>query len=165
MRPESPQNPTRRRLLAALPLTLALFASESTAATAPATPDWALLKAYSGKVVLVDFWASWCGPCLRSFPWMNDLQQRYGGEGLVVVAVNLDQERALADAFLKKLPPQFRIEYDSAGDIARQFGVQVMPSSFLVDRHGKLRVRHAGFRDAQRAERERQITQLLKESP
>ncbi|MGB5131398.1 MAG: TlpA disulfide reductase family protein [Steroidobacteraceae bacterium] len=155
----------RPTILAAFLLSLSLIADSGTAATDPVTPDWALLKSYSGKVVLVDFWASWCGPCLRSFPWMNDLQQHYGGEGLVIVAVNLDQDRALADAFLKKLPPNFRIEFDPAGSIARQFGVQAMPSSFLIDRHGRVRVRHAGFRDAQRAEREQQIDQLLKESP
>ncbi len=162
---ESLRHSNRRRLLATLPLVLALFARSSVAATDQPTPDWALLKAYSGKVVLVDFWASWCGPCLRSFPWMNDLQQHYGGEGLVILAVNLDQDRALADAFLQKLPPKFRVEFDATGNIARQFGVQVMPSSFLVDRRGHVRVRHAGFRDAQRAEREQQITQLLRESP
>ena len=155
----------RPTILTALLLSLSLIADSGTAAPAPATPDWPLLKSFSGKVVLVDFWASWCGPCLRSFPWMNDLQQHYGGEGLVIVAVNLDQERALADAFLSKLPPNFRIEYDAAGTVARQFGVQVMPSSFLVDRKGRVRVAHAGFRDAQRAEREQQIVQLLKESP
>ncbi|MDH4258766.1 MAG: TlpA family protein disulfide reductase [Gammaproteobacteria bacterium] len=165
MRTEYPRNPVRRRLLAVLTLSLSLIADSGTAATAPATPDWPLLKSYSGKVVLVDFWASWCGPCLRSFPWMNDLQQHYGGDGLVIVAVNLDQERALADTFLQKLPPKFRVEFDAAGNIARQFGVQVMPSSFLVDRHGQVRVRHAGFRDGQRAEREEQIKQLLRESP
>jgi thiol-disulfide isomerase/thioredoxin len=165
LRPASPPNPFRRRFLTAVSLTLTLLASSSTAAPEPTTPDWALLKSFSGKVVLVDFWASWCGPCLRSFPWMNELQQRHSGEGFVVVAINLDQDRALADAFLRKLPPKFRVEFDAAGDIARQFGVQVMPSSFLVDRYGRVRVRHAGFRDAQRAEREQQIMQLLKESP
>lgn len=155
----------RATILTAVLLSLSLFADSGTAAPARATPDWPLLKSYSGKVVMVDFWASWCGPCLRSFPWMNDLQQHYGGDGLVIVAVNLDQERALADAFLQKLPPNFHVEFDMAGNIARQFGVQVMPSSFLVDRHGQVRVRHAGFRDAQRAEREQQIVQLLKEFP
>ena len=154
-----------RRILATLSLTLLLSASQTATASEPAPPDWPVLKNYAGKVVLVDFWASWCTPCLRSFPWMNDLQQRHAGQGLVVVAVNLDQERALADAFLKKSPAQFRIEYDTRGDIARQFGVEAMPTSFLIDRKGQVRVRHAGFRDAQRADRERQIEQLLKETP
>lgn len=154
-----------RRILATLSLTLLLSASQTATASETAPPDWPVLKNYAGKVVLVDFWASWCAPCLRSFPWMNDLQQRHAGQGLVIVAVNLDQERALADAFLKKSPAQFRIEYDTRGDIARQFGVEAMPTSFLVDRKGQVRVHHAGFRDAQRAERERQIEQLLKETP
>ena len=96
---------------------------------------------------------------------MNELQQRYAGEGLIVVAVNLDQDRALANAFLQKLPPKFRVEFDATGKIARQFDVQVMPTSFVIDRRGQVRGRHAGFRDGQRAEREQQISQLLKESP
>ncbi len=74
------------------------------------------------------------------------------------------RNRALADAFLKKLPAKFRIEFDQAGNIARQFGVQAMPTSFLIDRNGQVRVRHAGFREKQRAEREHEIEQLLKES-
>ena len=130
---------------------------------AVAAPRWPLLQSLEGKVVLVDFWASWCSPCLQSFPWMNELQQKHAGEGLVIVAVNLDQDRALADAFLQKVPAKFRIEYDPPGNIARQFDVQAMPTSFLIDRQGQIRVRHRGFKDKQRAEREQQIEQLLKE--
>ncbi len=142
-------------------------ASAGVAATPPleAAPRWPVLDAYAGKVVLVDFWASWCSPCLQSFPWMNGLQQKHGGEGLVILAVNLDQERALADAFLGRTPAQFRVEFDPAGTVARQFDVQAMPTSFLIDRKGKVRVRHAGFKDKHRAEREQQIVQLLKEPP
>jgi thiol-disulfide isomerase/thioredoxin len=144
---------------------LAVFAGGGPATADTAAPDWPLLAGLSGKVVLVDFWASWCGPCLRSFPWMNELQQRHAGEGLVIVAVNLDQDRALADAFLKKLPARFRVEFDPAGQVATRFGVEAMPTSFLVDRRGRVRARHAGFRDAQRAPREHEIQQLLKETP
>jgi len=95
---------------------------------------------------------------------MNELQQEHADDGLVVVAVNVDQERALADAFLKKVPAKFQVEYDQAGNLARQFGVQAMPTSFLIDRQGNIRIRHAGFREKQREERELQIEQLLKES-
>jgi len=158
-----PPNP--RRLLTVLSLLLALLTGSAPATADSASPDWPLLAGLSGKVVLVDFWASWCGPCLRSFPWMNELQQRHAGEGLVIVAVNLDQDRALADAFLKKLPARFRVEYDPAGQVATRFGVQAMPTSFLIDRRGQVRARHAGFRDALRTEREHQIQQLLKETP
>ena len=160
MRPPNP-----RRLPAVLSLLLALLAGSGPATAATATPGWPLLAGLSGKVVLVDFWASWCGPCLRSFPWMNELQHRHAGEGLVIVAVNLDQDRALADAFIKKLPPKFRVEFDPAGQIATRFGVEAMPTSFLIDRRGQVRARHAGFRDALRTEREQQIQQLLKETP
>lgn len=158
-------NVIRRRILATLPLTLLLSVSGNVTAAETTTPDWAVLKDLPGKVVVVDFWASWCAPCLRSFPWMNELQQRYAGQGLVIIAVNMDQDRRLADAFLTKMPATFRVEYDAAGTIARRFGVETMPASFLIDRRGQLRVRHTGFRDAQRVEREQQILQLLKESP
>ena len=126
-------------------------------------PRWPLLESLQGKVVLVDFWASWCGPCLQSFPWMNDLHAKHAVDGLVILAVNVDQDRALADAFLKKLPPQFRIEYDDQGTLAQAFGVAAMPTSFLIGRDGKIHARHAGFRDKQRAGREQEIVQLLKE--
>jgi peroxiredoxin len=94
---------------------------------------------------------------------MNELQQKHGGEGLVVVAINVDQDRKLADAFLGKTPAQFRVEYDPAGTIARKFDVQAMPTSFLIDRQGKVRFRHEGFKEKSRDSREKQIAQLLKE--
>ncbi len=155
----------RSSWLAAFLLAFGLTTVSAVLATEQAPPDWPLLKSLNGKVVLVDFWASWCGPCLKSFPWMNDLQRKHAGEGLVIVAVNLDQEPALAEAFLQKTPAKFRVEYDRAGNIARQFDVQAMPTSFLIDRSGQVRVRHAGFKDKHREVRERQIEQLLKESP
>ena len=138
-------------------------ASATTSAPAVAAPPWPLLETYKGKVVLVDFWASWCSPCLQSFPWMNELQQRHSKDGFVVLAVNMDQDRALADAFLKKTVVGFRIEYDPQGTIAQKFEVQAMPTSFLIDRSGKVRASHQGFREKQRAEREAEIQQLLKE--
>jgi len=157
----------RASWIATFSLLLALstdLAGAATSSPLTAAPAWSLLKSLNGKVVLVDFWASWCGPCLQSFPWMNELQQEHADDGLVVVAVNVDQERALADAFLKKVPAKFQVEYDQAGNLARQFGVQAMPTSFLIDRQGNIRIRHAGFREKQREERELQIEQLLKES-
>ena len=151
-------------------LVLSLFAaltaaSVGAAAEPPAAdaPRWPALEAYAGKVVLLDFWASWCSPCLKSFPWMNDLQQKHSGDGLVVVAINVDQDRELADTFLGKTPAKFRVEYDPAGAIARKFDVQAMPTSFLIDRRGKVRFRHEGFKEKSRDSREKQIEQLLKE--
>ena len=147
-------------------LLFAMSTASVGAASSPlpqAAPRWPLLDSLQGKVVLVDFWASWCGPCLQSFPWMNGLHAQHADEGLVILAVNVDQDRALADAFMKKVPPQFRVEYDAEGTLAKSFGVEAMPTSFLIGRDGTVRARHAGFRDKQRAGREQEIAQLLKE--
>lgn len=122
-----------------------------------------LLPALKGKVVLLDFWASWCEPCRQSFPWMSDLQKRYGENNFVVVAVNLDQDRKLAEQFLSSTPADFRVEYDPQGVLAEQFAVISMPTSVVIDRNGQVRERHRGFRLAQRVEREASISKLLKE--
>src|SRR3954452_4157172 len=122
-----------------------------------------LLDGLKGKVVLLDFWASWCDPCRRSFPWMSEMQRRYAGSDLLVVAVNLDQDRKAADQFLAAVPAGFRVEFDPAGTLATQFGVTAMPMSFLIDRKGSVRERHTGFREAVKAQREQSILKLLKE--
>jgi cytochrome c biogenesis protein CcmG/thiol:disulfide interchange protein DsbE len=154
-----------RGLRAGLTSCAIAMTTASTAVAEPInTPSVAapLLRNLQGKVVLLDFWASWCGPCRQSFPWMSELQRRYGSD-LVVLAVNVDQDRALAEQFLKATPAAFRIEYDPAGALATQFDVTSMPTSFVIDRHGQVRERHRGFREAQRAEREHTIAKLLKE--
>jgi cytochrome c biogenesis protein CcmG, thiol:disulfide interchange protein DsbE len=97
------------------------------------------------KVVLVDFWASWCGPCRQSFPWLSTMSERYGENGLVVVAINLDKDRELAQAFLRQFSPPFTVAFDPEGKTAEAFKVTAMPSSFLVSRSGRLVYSHPGF--------------------
>jgi len=103
------------------------------------------LGAYKGKVVYLDFWASWCVPCRLSFPWMNDLQQMYGREGLVVIGVNVDHDRAMADQFLQSSQSLFKIIYDPNGTIASKYDFKDMPTSILIGRDGKIHNTHAGF--------------------
>jgi thiol-disulfide isomerase/thioredoxin len=103
------------------------------------------LSPYRGKVVYLDFWASWCTPCHLSFPWMNDIQETYGAEGLVVLAVNLDRNRAAADDFLATSRGQLNIVYDPKGDIAKQFNFKDMPTAILIGRDGKVHAVHSGF--------------------
>lgn len=121
------------------------------------------IQGAKGKVVLLDFWASWCGPCRKSFPWMNAMQKKYADRGLTVIAVNLDMDRQLATEFLQAVPAQFYIEYDAGGKLATQFGVSAMPTSFVLDRTGRIVKQHAGFREEQMAAREAELVQLLKE--
>lgn len=119
----------------------------------------------AGEWLYVDFWASWCTPCRRSFPWMNEMQARYRARGLRIVAVNLDRERADAERFLRELPPAFAIAFDAGGGSARRYSVKGMPSSLLVGPDGRVVFVHSGFRDDQRAELERRIAAALPASP
>lgn len=106
------------------------------------------LQEYRGRVVYLDFWASWCSPCRKSFPWMNALQERYADDGLVVLAVNLDRETAAARQFLKKYPAGFTVAFDPNGTVAERYELKGMPSSYLIDRQGNLVMSHVGFRTA-----------------
>jgi len=121
------------------------------------------LERFKGKVVLLDFWASWCAPCKASFPWMQQLRTRYANEDLVVIAVNVDRERTPAEKFLQDQRADFSIVFDPLGQIAERFDVRSMPSSFYIDRAGHIRYTHAGFRSADRGEAERELAALIAE--
>ena len=86
------------------------------------------LGAYHGQVVLLDFWASWCVPCRRSFPWMNQMHEKYAEHGLVIIGVNMDTNSSDAETFLQDYPARFTIVADPGGTLARQFEVEAMPS-------------------------------------
>ena len=118
---------------------------------------------YAGKVVVVDFWASWCVPCRRSFPWLNAMHNKYGDDGLVIVGVNLDMERADAEQFLEEYPAAFAIVYDENQELARQYEVVAMPSSYVIGRDGKVAAKHMGFKVKQQDEYEALIVAALQE--
>jgi cytochrome c biogenesis protein CcmG, thiol:disulfide interchange protein DsbE len=111
----------------------------------PARTGTVSLESLRGKVVLVDFWASWCEPCRKSFPWLRRMHDRYASQGLVVVAVNLDKDRDAADRFLQDNPAPFLVAFDPAGKTAEAFKVPGMPTSFLVDAAGNVVYSHPGF--------------------
>jgi thiol-disulfide isomerase/thioredoxin len=119
------------------------------------------LAALRGKLVYLDFWASWCAPCRRSFPWMNAMQEKYGPRGLVVVGVNVDQRRPDAERFLTQVPANFTIAYDSAGAVPKLYAITAMPSSILIDPQGRVLSVHAGFRDEERDDVEAKIVAAL----
>lgn len=119
------------------------------------------LSELRGRLVYLDFWASWCGPCRQSFPWMNEMQRKYGARGLQVVAVNLDAKRADADQFLARHPASFGLAFDARGESARLVGVKAMPTSLLVAPDGRVLWVHAGFRVEDRDALEARIAAAL----
>jgi cytochrome c biogenesis protein CcmG, thiol:disulfide interchange protein DsbE len=158
-RPPSPDTAARttrrgvaRRALLAAPLAWCVAARGSPAARWPALD----LRgaggvplppvAADGRVTHVDFWASWCAPCRLSFPWMNQMHERWAAQGLRIVAVNLDRRDADALRFLAQNPARFELAFDPAGDSARRLDIQAMPTSLLVGRDGTLVHTHRGFR-------------------
>ena len=122
-----------------------------------------LIASHKGKVIYLDFWASWCGPCRKSFPWMNNMQEKYHQQGLVIISVNVDNSKALADEFLAEVPANFNVFYDPKGKVARKFKLKGMPSSYIIDRSGKMVSAHVGFTESKKMKYEEELQTLLNE--
>jgi peroxiredoxin len=155
-------------------LAVALFAAAGTAFTVEpgaTAPDFHLppfsgtqplsLSDYRGKVVLVDFWASWCSPCRQSLPLYNGLQADFAPADFAILAVGLDEDTADARAFLREHPVKYVALQDPKGDVAQAFGLKGMPSSYLIDRQGIVRYAHAGFEPRDIDALKREIAELV----
>ncbi|MGQ9659269.1 MAG: TlpA family protein disulfide reductase [Thermochromatium sp.] len=119
--------------------------------------------AFPGKVVYLDFWASWCVPCAKSFPILDQWQSDLGGRGFEVIAINLDEERQEAERFIQQYPVRFTIGVDPAGKCPRLYAVRGMPTSYLIDRQGRIREVHEGFKTSDAAGLRARIESLLAE--
>ncbi|MBM4207812.1 MAG: TlpA family protein disulfide reductase [Gammaproteobacteria bacterium] len=128
-----------------------------------AQPAGATLNQYKGKVIYVDFWASWCGSCAKSFPFLNDLHTRYKDQGLQIVAVNLDENIDDANSFIAKHPAGFPVMTDATKQCAKDFDVKAMPSSYIVDRKGVVRHIHLGFNPGEAEDLQKIVEKLLNE--
>ena len=150
--------------LLSLPFTQAAAVEVGSAAPTYSLPsasgkvDAASLK---GKLVYVDFWASWCVPCKQSFPWMNKMQAKYRDRGLHVLAINVDGKQADAAKFLGQVPATFQVAFDPTGQTPKQFEVKAMPSSYLIDSEGRVVYVHAGFRESDQKSLEAAIVAAL----
>ena len=127
-----------------------------------------------GKVVYVDFWASWCPPCRASFPWMNRLAKKYKSKGLEIVTVNLDKKHESAVKFIDehhhtedevRFVLDLPVIFDSTASLAKMFEIDAMPTSFIYERSGKLYERHQGFNLPDTIGIEDKISELLSEEP
>lgn len=123
------------------------------------------LHAFQGEVVYVDFWASWCPPCVKSFSFLNQLEHEFKAQGLRIIGVNLDEKKADAQAFLDKYPVEFDIVADQTKQCAKNFEVIAMPSSYLIDRKGNVRYIHQGFRQGETEQLRLMVQQFLTEQP
>ncbi len=120
--------------------------------------DW---KTTSGKVVVVDFWASWCAPCKEELPVLDALYKKYRERGLEVIGVNQDENLENAAKFLRRSPLSFPVLHDAKREVAAAYAPTKMPSSYLIDRNGLVRFVHAGFKASDAAALEREILSLL----
>lgn len=149
----------KKRILPLFPMIVLLASAAALTGAAPG-PDFDVAE-YSGQVVLVDFWASWCKPCKESMPWLSQLQRTHGADGLQVIAVNMDRELDAAAQMLAELDEGIVVVHDPEGKLAQAYELEGMPSSFVYDRSGELVATHVGFLAADRAAKEAELEKLL----
>ena len=157
--------------LAAALLACSLAAGAATPNPAPA-PDFALpardggevrLSDLRGQVVMINFWATWCGPCRQEMPLLEQLQARYEPLGFTLLGVNVEPDSALAAEFLQRVPVSFPILFDRESKVSEQFGVEAMPSTVLIDREGRVRHVHRGYKPGDESTYADLVRSLVKE--
>ncbi len=121
------------------------------------------LDDYKGQVVLINFWASWCAPCRKEMPLLDELQQRYAPLGFTMLGINVEEDSSLADEFLRGTPVNFPILYDRANKVSEAYDVIAMPTTIIVDREGKVRFIHHGYQAGYENEYQDQVRSLIRE--
>jgi peroxiredoxin len=159
-----------RHTLAAV---LVLLTTMVTAGTAQApAPDFTLksnsgenirLSELRGEVVLINFWASWCGPCRQEMPILSELHDKYKAMGFTVLGVNVEENSSAARKLLKDMPVSFPVLFDNDSSVSKQYDVAAMPSTVLVDRNGDMRYLHKGYKPGLENTYVEQVRNLIRE--
>ena len=121
------------------------------------------LAQYKGQVVMINFWASWCGPCRQEMPLLESIYKKYGRMGFTMLGVNVEPDSQAANAWLKQTPVSFPILYDKESKVSKLYDVAGMPSTVLIDRSGKLRMLHRGYKPGDENEYLDSIRALIRE--
>lgn len=121
------------------------------------------LSELRGQVVLLNFWASWCGPCRQEMPLLEKLQQRYNALGFTVLGVNVEEDPSKARTLLKDISVTFPILFDTQNTVSKQYKVSAMPSTVMIDRDGNMRYLHKGYKPGDEAQYKKWVKQLIKE--
>jgi thiol-disulfide isomerase/thioredoxin len=164
--------PILARLLGAVLLALPAFAALAAVTPSNGAPDFTLptlggpnvrLQEQRGQVVMINFWASWCGPCRDEMPQLARLYEKYRASGFTVLAVNIDEDPRKAAGLAQQLGMRFPVLLDSGKQVSRLYDLSAMPSTVLVDRDGRVRYVHRGYRDGFADTYDKQIRELLRE--
>jgi thiol-disulfide isomerase/thioredoxin len=121
------------------------------------------LSSLKGQVVLINFWATWCGPCRKEMPLLEQIQKKYASLGFTLLGVNVEEDTAMMDTFLKDVPVTFPILLDPANGISKLYNVSAMPSTVIVDRKGNIRYIHQGYQPGDESKYQDMIRQLIRE--
>jgi peroxiredoxin len=167
------KHPAKRIKRTLILVTALLIAGRlSAAALSGPAPDFTLksnggdnikLSELRGQVVMINFWASWCGPCRQEMPLLDQLYQRYQPMGFTLLGVNVEEDSSAANKVLKEIPVTFPILYDTRNKVSENYQVKAMPSTVLIDRDGKMRFLHKGYKPGYEQEYQQQIRELIRE--
>ena len=121
------------------------------------------LSDFRGQVVLLNFWASWCGPCRQEMPLLEDMYKRYKKLGFTILGVNVEEDTSKAKRYLSDISVSFPILYDSTNTVSKQYRVSAMPTTVIIDRNGNMRYLHHGYKPGYEKDYVKQIKQLIRE--
>ncbi|UTA47894.1 TlpA family protein disulfide reductase [Simiduia sp. 21SJ11W-1] len=156
-------------------LSVALVFSSLSFATEPLSgpaPDFTLksrdgknirLSDLRGQVVMLNFWASWCGPCRQEMPLLDELSKRYSRAGFTLLGVNVEQDTAAGEKYLQDTPVNFTILWDPTSQVSKMYNIDAMPSTVMIDRDGNMRYLHRGYKPGYENDYKKQIKELIRE--